>query len=148
MIYASRAQATNLKYISSYVSSHPGLWMGCWPEPVCSNGVAPWGRERMNGRDIVSWKLILHWQWVLMFSSPSGTADPIRNVFPLCNEFCKSRDTHLILLEDPLTVLLSVNVILMAQSRTRSFIHARLCALLHCGLSRAFLPAPPGRLDP
>lgn len=113
-----------------------------------SNGIAPWGREHVNRRDIVSGKLILRWQRGSMVPSPSGTADPIGNISHLYNEFYKSRDTHLILCEAPPAALLSVNAISVPRSGTRSFIRARRCAVLLHSLSRTLLPAPPRRLDP
>lgn len=113
-----------------------------------SNGIAPQSRESVKGRDVISGRLILLRQWGSMVPSPSGTADHVRDTHPLCNEFYKSRETYLILREAPPAVLLSANVISVPRSGTRSFIHARRCAVLHHGLSRALLPAPPRRLDP
>lgn len=114
-----------------------------------SLSIAPWGRECVNRRDIISWKLIFRRQRGLMVPSPSDTADPIGNISPLCNEFYKSGETGLILCEAPPAVLLSVNVISVPWSGTRNFIRGEtLCAIRRCGPSRALLPAPPRRLDP
>jgi len=92
----------------------------------------------MNRKDIISWKLILHRKWGLIVPNTIVFADPIGSSSPLYTDFYKRRKTC----DSPSLILCSMSTLSASQKGTRSFISARLCAILHPGITGTSLLAP------
>lgn len=77
-----------------------------------------------------------------MVANTTVAADLIGCSTPLYTGFYKGRE----MCDSPSVLLCSRSALSVSQSRTRSFISARLCAIFHPGITGASLLAPPSVL--
>lgn len=81
-----------------------------------------------------------------LFQAPGALLIPSATSLLNTDTFTRVR-RHIWFCVSPPAVLLVANVISVPWRGTRNFTHARCCAVLGCGHSRASLPFPPPRLD-